>query len=745
MFSFRYPAVVILICVAAGTLVGRQYGPGMPVAVIIAGGALAALIAVYLWAPARYFIVPLALLSLCGAWMSAAARYQTLPADDISRFLSDRSRLGVFGRIAAWPEIKREKTYITCRVDSLVRNDSVFSVSGRVLLVVGRATTRFALGDNIHVTERVVVPRRGNFPGSFDYRQYLMDKGIRGLAYISDAAQVEISVAAENSFGRLVSRLRQSILDVFRNHLSEIPAAMASGFLIGETRDIPEELYQAFRRTGTIHLLAVSGSNVALVLVVVLALFRFIPCHRVLRLALLLAVIVLFSHLSYNQPSVIRASIVAALVLAARVLYRRVDLNNILASAAAVLIVYDPGNLFDVGFQLSFAVAWGLVVFLPPLHHLSEQYRWPASVRYGALLLSSSLIATLISAPITLAYFGQASLMAVFSNMLVVPLVSIGVVGILILLLVHPILPALAIVPAMAVDRLLNLTASTVAWFGGWETAVITWPSFSGLHAVFGLALVCCLFAAIQHKIVRRVTVFVILGSAAVWLAGAALYAKDMPDVEVYNEGASQTVIINRFGGLVIYREAKAGRYDSFGSSLIPYLAGRKGIQPRHFLFFEPRYRTALRLEKRYDHQDMPELWPVVTSRVPEVPSLWSTGPSPDSISNTADSIVLGPGMAVIAPEGGPRIIIAEAADVVSMLAPEPNQRDYYFFFIDNQKELNEIAGRIGDAEVIIVLTRPQQYYNFLSDSLLSGQGDIRLKGVIENGTNADFDLGGWN
>lgn len=743
MFGFRYPAVVVVCCVAAGTLAGRYGSPGVTILSVLAVGACVALVFVYVRHLRPYFVLPLALVLFLGAWNRAAARYQTVLPDDVSRVVPTETKALFFGRVTAWPEIKREKTLLTCRIDSVVVADSIQIVSGLVLVVVRRPTTGFAFGDQIRFQGKLMVQRSGGFPGGFDYGRYLENRGIRGVITLADPARVAMADQVENQIARAIAGIRRWIMKTFTANLGPVSATMATGFLIGETRDIPESLYQAFRSTGTMHLLAVSGSNVALVLAVVVFLLRGAPLGRRARLVVLLGVIILFCNLSNNQPSVVRASLVAALALTARVIYRRVDFNNILALAAAVLILYDPGNLFDVGFQLSFAAAWGLVLFLPPINDLFLGFRWPTWARYLLLLLSTSVIASLISTPITLAYFGRASSVTVLSNMIVVPLVSLAVIGIMILLLVALVYPPAAAGPGIILDRLLSLTAEIVLWFSRLEWAEITIPSLSPLHVLYLLAVISCLFAAIRHRPARRAAVFLLLGGAIVQTAVAVARPGHTPRIEVFNQGLSQTILVDGGPGAVVYRAGHQGRFDDFTGNLLPYLKARKTPLPRYFLFFEPRYQTEGRLERWADAGDGVPLVRIGSVPDDSRPTLYITPPTVEMVAeDSAGEIVMAPDGVTITLDDRRRLIFAESTESAVRLAGEEAEVNrHLFLFIDDAVELADI-GRDLDAPTTVVLFSPQmKRNNILIDNVLEDFLSRFSGRVVEKGERFWLDL----
>ncbi|MDD4050848.1 MAG: ComEC/Rec2 family competence protein, partial [candidate division Zixibacteria bacterium] len=448
--------------------------------------------------------------------------------------------------------------------------------------------------------------------------------------------------------------------------------------------------------------------------------------------------------------SVIRASVVAALVLTARVVYRRADLNNILALAAASLILYDPGNLFDVGFQLSFVTAWGLVLFLPPINALFVSFRWPAWMRYLMLLLSTSLIASLLSSPITLAYFGEASAVTVFSNMIVVPLVSMGVIGIMILLIVQLALPAAAVVPGMLLDRLLRFTGDVVSWFSGLDWAEISAPSIPAVYVLAMLAIVCCLFAAIRHRAARRILVFMILGGAVVHVAVAAVRPDRLPDLEVFNQGSSQTIVVNHGPGVAIYRQAGSGRYDDFTGGVLSYLTGREKVPPQYYIFFEPQYQTEARLVRWADAGVGFPMTRIAASGPISQPALYLRTPT-GNLSDTVDDdtsgcLRIGSDAAVVVTGDSCQLVFAETTGSARRAAgPETGLKRYYFIFADTDAKLAEAAAKFNHRRTTIILTKQSELYKLLSDKELNDfWPDFRGR-LVEKGTGISLNQGDWD
>jgi competence protein ComEC len=280
----------------------------------------------------------------------------------------------------------------------------------------------------------------------------------------------------------------------------------------------------------------------------------------------------------------------------ARFVYRRIDLNNIIAVAAALLIFLDPGNLYDVGFQLSFAVTWGLILFLPHFNRLFTGMKMPGLISYPLLVACSSVIATVISAPITGYYFGEISLVTVASNLLVVPMVSLAVVGSIILLLTTLMIPAVAMIPGMALDRLLGAIHIVVAWFGRWEFAEAHIGSFSAVYVYLMLGGAILALLAISYRFMRLLLVVFLLGVGG-FVSVRVLSADDtVPHVEIFNLETCRVIIIAEGEGALVYQQRENTGYDAFTHDLLPYLMDHYPSLPRYFIFVEPAYRTEFHL-----------------------------------------------------------------------------------------------------------------------------------------------------
>lgn len=507
----KYPAVIALVGVISGILIAEYLPfssyPYILLSLLFFAGALLNYFQGRAYLSALLGVLALISLSAFGY----AFRIKTFPPGHISHFVENDRPLGIYGTVDDWPVLKDKSTEIYLQVDSLEVERQILRSSGRILLRIMTPTTRLQYGDRIIFESRIYAARGGRNPSGLDYRRYLVLKEVFGVAYLPHQFALQVDPVGAGNIRRLISQLRSEIVGVFRRTLDHREAALASGFLIGETRDIPREIYDLFRDSGTLHLLAVSGSNVALVIMSFAFIFRASPFNAALRTLLLLLIILVFSFLSYNQPSVVRASIMASLVLLGRLLQKRIDYNNIVAATALLILAVKPTELFDIGFQLSFVCAWGIIFFVPRIAAIFYRWRRTFVYRYVGLPLIVCFIAQLVSVPLTGFYFHRLPVISFAANLVIVPLVGIIVVGEVILLVIAFILPLAGDFVGSILNPFLSLNIRLLEFFGDDSLTL----QAGGLIDLIVLATYYLFFiflvAAIQDMRYRRALVILIL------------------------------------------------------------------------------------------------------------------------------------------------------------------------------------------------------------------------------------------
>jgi competence protein ComEC len=247
-------------------------------------------------------------------------------------------------------------------------------------------------GERIRVPVKLKLPRNFHNPGAFDYEGYLAEKGIFGLGS-AKAEDVQLLPGFSGSRVELWrSRIHASVTAKVHELWPAQQAALIDAMVIGEEAFIDRDTRVDFQRSGTYHILVVSGMNVTILAFVVFWTLRRLRTGHVLATLLTISFCVAYAFLTEVGAPVWRATLMCAIFLSTRLLYRERGMVNALGAAALGLLVFDPRQLFTASFQMTFlCVLVVAAIAVPSVERTSRLYRqalnhWDAD-DYGAKLL----------------------------------------------------------------------------------------------------------------------------------------------------------------------------------------------------------------------------------------------------------------------------------------------------------------------------------------------------------------------
>ena len=235
------------------------------------------------------------------------------------------------------------------------------------LLIRFREPILLRYGDRIEVEGVLRQPNGQRNPGGFDYRSYLARRQVFGILQLNRAQEIVPTDSSGFPLLRWTEGLRRRVETVIDRAYREnrIHAQVLKGMLLGLRNELSPDILDAFRNSGSIHILAVSGLHVGLIATVCFFGFSLLRLPRKATDLLTIAAVILYACLVGFRPSVFRASLMAIIYLISRIIERDRDLFNLLAFAAFVLLLINPAQLWDIGFQLSFAAVASIVYLAP--------------------------------------------------------------------------------------------------------------------------------------------------------------------------------------------------------------------------------------------------------------------------------------------------------------------------------------------------------------------------------------------
>jgi competence protein ComEC len=275
-------------------------------------------------------------------------------------FYNDTGAVEIQGMVADEPDVRSKSCQLTFSAKEIIVNGERNEISGVALILVPRYPA-YRYGDVLQVTGKLETPVPFD---DFDYKGYLAQQGIYSVIYYPEIEVIDTGQGIKPL--QWLYSFRESLSASLARALPEPQGSLAQGILLGMRGNIPRPLNQAFSRTGTAHLLAISGLHIAIVIGMVLSLaILTFGRQRSIYIWLALTATWLYALLTGMRPPVIRAAIMGSLFLTAEFLGRQRSAITALAFAAAVMVGIDPQILWSVSFQLSFLAMTGLILLYP--------------------------------------------------------------------------------------------------------------------------------------------------------------------------------------------------------------------------------------------------------------------------------------------------------------------------------------------------------------------------------------------
>lgn len=300
----------------------------------------------------------------------------------------------------------------------------IFKTGDERILVTTNAFPRREFGDRLSIKGKLELPQ--NF-SDFDYVTYLKKDGIRTILFYPKIEDGNINLEWKEkikiTFYRSIFVIKNKFQDAINLSIPEPNAAFINGILLGTRQNIPNDLKDAFSKTGTTHILAISGYNIMIISeAVLLGLVWFF--RRRVAFWISVGIIIVFVILTGASASVVRAAVMGLILSFAHGYGRLYDQKNSIILAGGIMIWFNPFVLvFDIGFQLSFAAVLGLIYLYPFIDR--KFYKIPKAGGMKELTLMT-ISAQITVAPLLVYYFGGFLPVSLPTNILILPFVPMA-------------------------------------------------------------------------------------------------------------------------------------------------------------------------------------------------------------------------------------------------------------------------------------------------------------------------------
>jgi competence protein ComEC len=390
------------------------------------------------WQTTGLFLI-VSFMFLLGVFSIQKQIYFIKDNQNIYRYI-DKGKVTIEGIVIESPLTYSDRNILIIRCLRVLQEKSYIPVSGNIRLAIP-SNMNFHYGDFIRFHSTLKKIQRFNNPGNFNYEHIMNIHGIYASGFINNNAG--IILLRNNSLSS--TRLE---LESFRDYLKQIiyknspspQREVIEAMTIGNQNEIPADIRDTFNKTGTSHILSISGLHIGMVgatsflfIFLILKLSEYLMLRfNIIKPAATAAfiVILIYTFISGMEVTVIRSTLMAFIFLIALLSGKQKDLYTTLAAAALIILIISPEALFDISFQLSFVSVLALIYIVPrfrdiPSKKISSLPLWMQSIiRYAYLSVIVCVAATIGTLPLIMYYFNRVSCVTIIANLITVPLLG---------------------------------------------------------------------------------------------------------------------------------------------------------------------------------------------------------------------------------------------------------------------------------------------------------------------------------
>lgn len=550
--------------------------------------------------------------------------YHSTHKNDVSEMINLYSGkdVKIYGSVIDQPDENENRLKLILDSDSIVSYSGARIVSGDVMITAyktsysRRTFGKFSFGDFVEVSgDLEPLPHRRN-PGEFDYGEYLRLHGIKAAFSTFGLDKLKLVGKSSGNYfqSKIIYPVRQYSLSRIDEYMGSDEGEFMKGLVLGERSNISKEIKENFVNDGISHIIAVSGLNVAYVMIIIGLFLQLFPIKNLFKVLVTILALLFYMNLTGNVPSIIRATIMASVLLLSTVVERKSVPLNTISVAALIILIVDPRQLFDAGFILSFWAILSLVMIYPKLDGMLKNSPFFARIeddgffskglRALLFLIVGTLAAQIGTLPITAIMFKKISLVSLVTNMIAIPVSNLGMAMGFIMILVSLISNWMAAAIGLSSSLLLNLLLRFIDFFAKLKYSFIETYNLDILFLICFYAVVIILLFIPRMKLLSRLVLSILLISNYLLVEGL-LNATDRTTFAYLDVGNSNACIVTTPLGknILVNTGTSSPKFSSAENTIIPYLKLRGVDQIDHLVLTsmnKNEFRNVIKLLKNF-------------------------------------------------------------------------------------------------------------------------------------------------
>ncbi len=486
--------------------------------------------------------------SLLGIFIVTIAQSKSLPTHYSKKNLAEQKLWELKVR-----EVLKPNPFTQRYVANVISLENEHS-SGNLILSfpIDSMVKKLKVDDEIILFSKAETIKPSLNPHQFDYKDYLKKLGIYHQIRVNSKDYVFKESASTTIYG-LASNFREHIISKLKTKdFGKDELAVIQALLLGQRSDISESTYNNYKNAGAVHILAVSGLHVGILLLLLQFLLNPIerfPKGKGIKLVLIVFLLWAYAFIAGLSPSIVRAVTMFSFLAYAMYLNRPTNAFNSIALSMFFILLIKPLFLFQVGFQMSYAAVFAIVWIYPKL----QQFWFPENYLIQKIwqLFSVSVAAQLGVLPISLFYFHQFPALFFVSNLLIIPFLGF-ILGMGVLVILLSIFNSLPNVMVYAYNQVIKSMNAIVDWVAQQEGFIIKDIPFDNVQMVLAYLIIIALIVFLSKPRFKN-AIALLLGIVA--LQGWTIWTQ----VKVQNKEAfillhksKNTILLHQTGRILI-------------------------------------------------------------------------------------------------------------------------------------------------------------------------------------------------
>lgn len=511
MGLLRFIPIKLTIYLVLGILLGKIIDPGIPISMVFTLLSLSLL--GYLFHKDRTtsstrFGILTCMSALCiGAFSMSLSQPENFRSDYTHQISKGNHSWHLKIR-----EVLKPSAYSDRYIASLQSLDHK-NATGKILIIrpVDSMGRSLEVDDELMVYSDIANIAKPLNPYQFDFNQYMSGLGVNHQIRLGPNNHYVLSRSSPTLFG-VAAVIRKKIVTTLKAaNFGTEELGIIQALLLGQRHDISDDTYNDYKNAGAVHILAVSGLHIGIILLLLEFLLKpleRLPKGKTIKLVVIVLLLWGFAILAGLSASVVRAVTMFSFVAYALYLNRPSNTFNILAlSMFFILLVFDANLLFQVGFQMSYAAVFAIIWIYPLLQKCWYPKNW--LLRKSWQLLSVSVAAQLGVLPISLFYFHQFPGLFFITNLLVLPFLGL-VLGLGILVIMLSLLNVLPPFLAQRYDHLIGSMNTVIGWVADQEAFVFKNISFDGPQLILSYLIIITMILVFSKATFNRTMSFLL-------------------------------------------------------------------------------------------------------------------------------------------------------------------------------------------------------------------------------------------